>query len=66
MVRDNIPDIHGADNKFELRVQRSFIEFTYIYLYISLKKDVYGERSRWEGREAPYETDREDRRKHML
>jgi len=49
MVRDNIPDICGADNKFEPCVQRSFTKlilvfyiYIYIYLYMSMGREADG------------------------
>lgn len=48
-----------VDEKFELCVQTSFTKLFFF-------KYAYGERHRWGGREAPYEADREGRRKHML
>lgn len=53
--------MHMVDKEFELCVQTSFAK-----LFFFFKKDVYRERHRWGGREAPYEADRESRRKHML
>lgn len=52
--------INMVDKEFELCVQTSFNFFFFF------EKDVYGERRRWGRREAPYEADREGRRKHML
>lgn len=54
--------MHMADKEFKLCVQTGFTKLFFFFF----KKDVYGESSRWGGREAPYEADREDRRKHML